>query len=181
VKLTIDNHVKFQLPRNWSVLSDNGVTTLNSIIESAVFNAKDLKFQANLRNDNGETITTVQTYKWNSEFTQDNVSAMTKTDLNGYDKDMHRQMKKEIAQVGGSFSDWLGTKTQRINGLTILSSKYRRVSKHQPQDHFIVQVLRIYSGSESFSFVISYHEESTLPLSILVEKIISTLGCKTCS
>lgn len=175
VEILVDDNVSFQIPRNWVVLSDNKTITLNSIIESAVSVSSKVHFQANLKNDNGSPITTVQIYKWRSDFDQTNVVEMKKNDIDEYDQGIHNQMQSELKQVGGSITNWFGTKKLNINGLVALASEYSRYSKIAPFGHFRVQVLRIYSGEQSFSFVISYHEESSLQLRTIVDKVISTL------
>ena len=127
------------MPSNWLVLSNNKTITLDAFVESVVPNySGNIKFQANLKNDKAQPITTVQVYYWSSEYQQ-----------------------------------------SEINGLDILRSEYRRPTTLL-QGHVRVQILRIYCGLSSFSFVISYHEEEVLPLRPIIDKIISTLRSDVC-
>ena len=180
IEINLNNSISFDIPRNWVVLSDNKTITLNSIIESALPISSSVRFQANLKDDNDSPITTVQIYRWKSEFYQADVDAMGEPDMADYNRQMQSQINKELNAVGGAVSNWQGTRKLHINGLVALASEYSRPSNLAPFGHFRVQVLRIYSGDKSFSFVISYHEETVLPLRILVDKVISTLKCPRC-
>lgn len=60
--------ISFDLPKNWVVLSKNKTITLDAYIEAVLPKANgDVKFQANLKNDYGQPIATVQVYYWNSQ------------------------------------------------------------------------------------------------------------------
>jgi hypothetical protein len=180
IEIQIGEYIIFQIPKSWEVLSDNRIIKLNSFLESILSVPKTVNFQANLKNNNGKAITTVQIYQWESNFDQTDIIEMQKNEIGNYDKVMKEQMMKELVKVGGSISDWHGTKKQKINDLTVLSSEYSRTSEPSLSGHFRVQVLRVFSGSISFSFVISYHENSSTPMRIIVDKIISTLRCPRC-
>jgi hypothetical protein len=180
IKININNNISFDIPRNWVVFSDNKTITLNSIIESALPVSSSVRFQANLKDDKGRPITTVQIYRWKSEFHQTDVNGMGETDIIDYNRQMQNQIGKELNTVGGTVSNWFGSRKLHINDLVVLASEYSRPSNLASFGHFRVQILRIYSGDKSFSFVISYHEETNLPLRILVDKVISTLRCTHC-
>ena len=64
IKIKVNNNVSFQLPRNWVVLSDDNVIILNSLVKStlSVRSNSNIRFQANLTNNKGEPLTTVQVY-----------------------------------------------------------------------------------------------------------------------
>ncbi len=181
IEINVNNNILFDIPRNWVVLSDNKTITLNSIIESVLPISSSVRFQANLKDDNGSPITTVQIYRWKSEFYQADIDAMGESDVSDYNQQMRSQMVKELKAVSGTVSNWHGTRKSRVNDLVILVSEYSRSSNLALFGQFRVQVLRIYSGDKSFSFVISYHEENILPLRVLVDKIITTLRCPHCT
>lgn len=181
IKISINNSIVFDIPRNWIVLSDNKTIILNSIIESVLPVSSSVRFQANLKDDNGRPITTVQIYRWKSEFSQADVNAMSESDISDYNQQMRSQMAKELKAVGGAVSNWHGTKKSHVNDLVVLVSEYSRSSNLALSGQFRVQVLRIYSGDKSFSFVISYHEDNVLPLRVLVDKVIGTLRCPHCT
>ncbi len=180
IEININNSISFHIPRNWTVLSDDKIITLNAIIESALPISTSVRFQANLKDDNGRPITTIQIYRWKSDFYQTDVDAFGELDIVDYNRQMQNQSDKQLNAIGGAISRWHGSKKSQVNGLVVLTSEYSRPSSLAPVGHFRVQVLRIYSGNKSFSFVISYHEENILPLRILVDKVISTLRCAHC-
>lgn len=180
VKVSIENNISLDIPRNWVVLSDNNTITLNAVVESVLSIPASVRFQANLKDDKHRPIATVQIYRWTSELQQVDIDAMDDFDTNNYDRQVQAQMNKELSAVGGAASRWYGTRKIHVNGLVGLVSEYSRLSQLSPYGNFRVQVLRFYSGAKSFSFVVSYHEESALPLRILVDKIISTLICSKC-
>lgn len=182
VEIKLNDGISFQLPRNWVILSDNNTITLNSFIESVLPVSSKVSFQANLKDDMGNPLTNVQIYRWKSKYLQENISSMSKEEIDDYDQLMSNNTQKELRQAGGEFTSWHGTKKLTINGLVVLVSEYSRLTANEkPPGHFRVQVLRIYSGEQSFSFVISYHEETLLPLRVLVDKITSTLRCDRCT
>lgn len=181
IEINVNNSILFDIPRNWIVLSDNKTITLNSIIESVLPVSSSVRFQANLKDDGGRSITTVQVYRWKSEFYQADIDAMGEPDIFDYNQQMRSQTVKELKAVGGTVSNWHGTRKSRVNNLVVLVSEYSRSSDSALFGQFRVQVLRIYSGDKSFSFVISYHEENILPLRMLVDKIITTLRCPHCT
>jgi len=160
IKIKVNNNVSFQLPRNWVVLSDDNVIILNSLVKStlSVRSNSNIKFQANLTNDKGDPLTTVQVYSlhFQDEFSQSRVAEMSEDDLGGYDQMMHEQTAKQVSQLGGAVesalrvTDWFGTRKQYINGLVALTSEYSRSQDFPLVGHFRVQVLRVYSGKHSF-------------------------------
>lgn len=180
VTVELPQNISFQMPLNWVVLSGNKTITLDAFIESVMPNVtSDIKFQANLKNDKAQPIAQAQVYYWNSEFLQSDVKGLSKVDVTTYNRDMRLQMEDELSNAGVRVTSWLGTTRKNINGLTVLISEYSRPSK-LIQGHFRVQVIRVYCGENSFSFVVSYHEEEVLPLRPIVEKVISTLRCGLC-
>ncbi len=180
VEIRIDNDVSFEIPRNWVVLSENRTIDLNSYLKSIFYNPGGVVFQANLKNADGRPITTVQVYRWQSELHQTDISNLSKNDLKIFENGIFNQTKKELSQAGGSISEWYGLKKRVINGLLVLLFEYSRPSILPPFGHFRVQVARVYSGDRSFSFVISYHEETPFPLRNVVNQIITTLRCNGC-
>lgn len=181
IGINVNNDISFDIPRNWVVLSDNKTITLNSIIESILPVTSSVRFQANLKDDNGKPITTVQIYRWSSEFYQADIDSMGESDMSDYNQQMRSQMVKELKAAGGTVSKWHGTRKSYVNDLVVLVSEYSRPSALGLSGQFRVQVLRVYSGDRSFSFVISYHEDNILPLRVLVDKIITTLRCSHCT
>jgi hypothetical protein len=105
---------------------------------------------------------------------------MSEDDLGGYDQMMHEQLARQVSQIGGSITGWFGTRKQYINGLVALTSEYSRSQDFPPVGHARVQIIRVYSGKHSFSFVISYYEEAVPPLRSLVDEVVSTLRCIRC-
>jgi hypothetical protein len=180
VDIKLNDNISFQLPRNWVVISDNGLTRLNSVIKHSIFTISTVRFQANLKNEDGEAVTTLQLYGWDSKSNQNQISKWSQYEVQNYDLSLLNQFQKEAAQVGTTISSWYGTKVVQINGTYALESRYKRPSQFK-NGNFIVHVLRVYAGKNSFSFVISYHEQSTLPLGVLVDEIISTLRCGNCN
>ena len=180
VTIELPQNISFQMPRNWVVLSGNTTITLDAFLESVMPNVtSDIKFQANLKNDSEQPIAQVQIYYWSSEFLQSDVKGLSKVDVVTYNHNIRLQIEDELSDAGVRVTSWLGTTKKNINGLNVLISEYSRPSK-LIQGHFRVQLLRIYCGVGSFSFVVSYHEEEILPLRPIADKIISTLQSDLC-
>ncbi len=120
IKIKVNNNVSFQLPRNWVVLSDGNVIILNSLVKStlSVRSNSNIKFQANLTNNKGEPLTTVQVYSlhFQDEPSQSRFAEMSEDDLGGYDQMIHEKLARQVSQSGGRVTDWYGTRKQYIDG-----------------------------------------------------------------
>ena len=174
----LPQEISFQMPKNWVVLSGNKTITLDAFLESVIPNAiSDIKFQANLKNNKAQPIAQVQVYYWSSEYGQFDIKYFSDADVATYDQDMRVNLTNEVTMFGGEITSWLSK--MNINRLNVLKSEYSRSSK-LISGHFRVQVLRVYCGENSFSFVVSYHEEELLPLRPIINKIVSTLSCTVC-
>jgi hypothetical protein len=180
VKVELPQKISFQMPINWLVLSANKTITVDAFIESVLPKAtSDLKFQANLKNDKAQPITTVQVHFWSSEYQQSDIIEFSEADVVAYNHNMYLKITDELDMFNAQITSWIGTMKENINGLGILRSEYRRISVLL-QGHVRVQILRAYCGQNSFSFVITYHEEEVLPLRPIIDKMISTLRSDVC-
>lgn len=180
VTVQLPQEISFQMPRNWVVLSGNKTITLDAFLESVMPNAiSDIKFQANLKNDRGQPIAQVQVYYWSSEYGQFDIYHFSEVDVATYNRNMRVNLESEVKTFGSKITSWRGSSKKNINQLNVLISEYSRRS-NLISGHFRVQVLRVYCGENSFSFVVSYHEEQIVPLRPIVGKIISTLRCSLC-
>lgn len=180
VTVQLPQEISFQMPRNWVVLSGNKTITLDAFLESVIPNViSDIKFQANLKNDKAQPIAQVQVYYWSSEYGQFDIKYFSDADVATYDQNMRVNLTNELTIFGGEITTWLGSSKMNINRLNVLKSEYSRPSK-LISGHFRVQVLRVYCEENTFSFVVSYHEEELVPLRPIIDKIISTLRCNHC-
>jgi len=85
VEIQIDEYITFQTPKSWEVLSENNTIKLNSFLGSILCVQSDVRFQANLKNEDGKVIATVQIYKWKSDFDQTYITGIPKNEIDQYE------------------------------------------------------------------------------------------------
>ena len=180
LNLQFPTGVSFDLPKNWGVLSRNKTITLDAYIEAVLpSTVSEIKFQANLKDDYGQPIATVQVYYWNSQTSQSDVERFTTFDVAEYNDAMREQMYSQLQNIGSKVVSWNGTQRHTLGGLSILTSEYIRPSL-LIKGHFNVRVSRVYCGDNSISFVSSYHVEQILNLRPLMDRVLSSLKHSNC-
>ena len=180
VNVELPQNISFQMPRNWVVSSGTEMISLEAFFKSLMpQSTNDMSFQATLKNEKTQSIARLQVHYWKSEKRQMDIMGLLDFDLAAYNNSMRNQMTVQLHRVGSRMTSWRGTTKENINGLNVLISEYSRTSQ-SIAGHFRVQVLRIYCGLNSFSLLVSYHEEAILPLRPTVNKIISTLESDSC-
>ena len=172
--------VSFDLPKNWTVISKNKTVTLDAYIEAVLPRAKgDVKFQANLKNDYGQAIATVQLYYWNSQTSQSDVEDVTAFDVAEYNDAMREQMQSQLRTIGSEVLSWSGTQKHSLGRLSVLTSEYVRPSS-LIAGHFNVRVSRVYCGDSSISFASSYHLGQPLSLRPIMDRVLASLKNTDC-
>ena len=180
LNLQFPTGVSFDLPKNWVVLSRNKTITLDAYIEAVLpSTVSEIKFQANLKDDYGQPIATVQVYYWNSQTSQSDVEGFTTFDVAEYNDAMREQMYSQLQNIGSKVVSWNGTQRHTLGGLSILTSEYIRPSL-LIKGHFNVRVSRVYCGDNSISFVSSYHVEQIMNLRPLMDRVLSSLKHSNC-
>jgi len=172
--------ISFDLPKNWVVLSKNKTITLDAYIEAVLPKANgDVKFQANLKNDYGQPIATVQVYYWSSQTSQSDVEDFTTFDVTEYNDAMQEQMQSQLRAIGSEVLSWGGTQKYSLGRLSVLTSEYVRPSS-LIAGNFHVRVSRVYCGDNSISFVSSYHLGQPLSLRPIMDRVLASLKYSNC-
>lgn len=180
VRISLPNGVTIDLPRNWSVMSDNRRITLDTWRESVLEAHKlsdeksDYPFAANYYDDNGNTAGTfgIRFYP-NIEVTELETIAGGATFIKHIDESVKENYKKGLEAGGGKLVVWLGTATKSINGSMYFISKNRTLSPKG--DGFRGTLVRYLNAGKSFTIIISYREDQELYLSPICDKIINSI------
>ena len=176
--IRLANGVTVELPRNWVVLSDNQLVTLDSYVEAirtmagASDPSSDLNFAANYYDEQGKTaaIFNIRYYP-NQKVTQVDSRLATAADTKEIDDALRTEMSTAMKQFGIRILSWLGTKKQSINGLTAFVTEYRRAAMREGAP-FRVRLVRVLSAERSFTVTVSYREDQELFLRPICDRVI---------
>lgn len=179
--IRLANGVTVELPRNWTVLSDNQRITLDSYVQIIVERAKgpdlssDLNFAANYYDEHGRTagIFNIRYYPGQTA-TQNESRASTATDTQELDNTLRAQILEVSQQTGMQMLSWKGTAKQSINGSIAFVTEYRRASL-QGGAPFRVRLVRVLAGSRSFTVTISYREDQEFFLKPICDRVIQSI------
>jgi len=181
VPIRLPNGVQIELPRNWTVLSDNKLITIDSAVQSRMeLNnlldvSHDLNFGASHLNDKGnvDALMNVRYYP-KQEATQADARAIGQFDINELDSAIRQGIFKAGEISGFSVLDWNGTNNQVINGTTVFITEYKR-SPIKENGNVTVRLVRVFNGVKSLTLTISYHEDQEYLLRPICDRIISSL------
>jgi len=171
--------VSIDLPINWQVISNNQRITLDAYVET-LFEPldSDLPFAANYYNDNSvvEALVNIRYYPW-IEATQEDVIFATPEEVQSVDDELYKGMLLAMKQIGGKILSWNGTKKDRINGIAVLVTDYRRYSGIT-KSNARVRLVRVLNGHQSFTLTVSYNDaiQSSFMLKGITNRIIESLS-----
>lgn len=181
IPIRLPHDVQIELPRNWSVLSENKLITLDSAVQSRLelggmldF-SHDLNFGANHYNDAGnvDALMNVRYYQ-NLEVLQTDARAAGQSDILELDSVLREAMVKASRISDFSVIAWNGTSKQVINGVTAFVTEYKR-SPLKNGSNVIVRLVRVFNGGKSITLTVSYHEDQEYLLRPICDRIISSL------
>ena len=171
--------VSIDLPINWQVISNNQRITLDAYVET-LFEPldSDLPFAANYYNDNSvvEALVNIRYYPW-IEATQEDVIFATPEEVQSVDDELYKGMLLAMKQIDGKILSWNGTEKDRINGIAVLVTDYRRYSGIT-KSNARVRLVRVLNGHQSFTLTVSYHDtiQSSFMLKGITNRIIESLS-----
>ncbi|MBT6048897.1 MAG: hypothetical protein HOG49_19035 [Candidatus Scalindua sp.] len=180
VKISLPKGVSIELPKDWIVLSEDQRITIDTIAESGLDLAGiehenlDMPFSANYYK-NGKTVGIIQIrYYPNLDLTQNDSRQATLRDINELNTTLKENAVKSLPAIGMSVLSWTGTKKTIINGITAFVTEYHRKGI-KGSGAFRVRLIRVYAVDRSFTLIVSYDEEESLPLEIITDRIICSL------
>ena len=177
--ISLPKGVSIDLPINWQVISNNQRITLDAYVET-LFEPldSDLPFAANYYNDNSvvEALVNIRYYPW-IEATQEDVIFATPEEVQSVDDELYKGMLLAMKQIDGKILSWNGTEKDRINGIAVLVTDYRRYSGIT-KSNARVRLVRVLNGHQSFTLTVSYHDtiQSSFMLKGITNRIIESLS-----
>lgn len=181
VPIRLPHGVQIELPRNWTVLSENKLVTIDSAVQSrmelnqSLDVSHNLNFGASHYNDEGNVDALINVrYYPKLEVSQADVRAAGQSDIRELDSVIRQEIFKAGQVSGFSVLNWNGTNIQVVNGIAVFITEYKR-SPIKENGNVKVRLVRVLNGSQSFTITISYHEDQEYLLRPICDRIISTL------
>lgn len=179
--VSLPKGVSIELPKNWVVLSNNQLVTLDTSVESRLDlsgvqqQASLLPFAANCLDDRGNTIGILNIrYYPQLDVTQADAQSFTEQDLIELDNTLRDNATKEMKIFGMSLVAWKGTIKENINGIIAFITEYYRASANKPGE-FRVRLIRVFAGDRSFTLTVSYLQTAADILQPTTDRIIGSL------
>lgn len=183
VKITLPQSITFELPKNWTILSDNQRISIDSAVEAGLdlseieSTISNYVFASNLYNDLDRTIGILNfRFYPDQELTQEDIEDLSEEDILFIDNTIKDNILKVFMSSNGEMelTNWIGTKLIKVNGINTILTSYRR-SSLLGDGEFIVKLVRIINGSNSFTLTVSYLDSEEIMLKPITNKIINSL------
>jgi hypothetical protein len=181
VLVSLPKGVTVELPRNWSVLSNNQRITIDSYVQAkrelsgAIDPSSDLGFAANYYDELGKTavIFNIRYYP-EQTVTQTMSRAATTSDTKDIDDAIHSGVVESQQQFGVQLLSWSGTTKQAINGTVAFVTEYRRAG-YRDSAPFRVRLVRVLNAGRSFTVTVSYREDQEHLLEPICDRVIQSI------
>ena len=109
------------------------------------------------------------------DLTQADARSATAQDVRELDMALREAMATGAKTVGMSPPLWVGTHKSSINGITVFITEYLRKAL-KGSGEVRVRLVRVFSGSKSFTLTVSYHEGMSMFLKPITDQIIRSLS-----
>jgi hypothetical protein len=181
VPIRLPHGVQIVLPKNWKILSENQLITIDSAVQSTneragIFDASsDFNFGANYYDEAGKTAAIMNVrYYPDLDISQLDARAAGSSDIRELDAALQESLVKAGQIFGFSVLVWNGTTKQVFNGITAFVTEYKR-SPLNNNGNFKVRLVRVFNGGKSFTMTVSYRENQEFLLRPICDHIISSL------
>lgn len=184
VSVSLPKDVTVEIPKNWSVLSNNQRITLDSWVQAKrelsgnSDQSSELSFAANYYDDQG-TIAAMFNIRYYPEMkaTQDESRSATAADTKTLDDALQGQVVSALNQFGMRVLKWMGTTKQSINGIVAFVTEYRRTGTREGTP-FRVRLVKVANASRSFTITVSYREDQEDLLRAICDRVIQSIQTK---
>jgi hypothetical protein len=173
--------ITVELPKNWTVLSNNQRITIDSWVQAKtelgglVVTSSDLSFASNYYDDKGKTVAMFNIrYYPDITINQPEISSASAADIKELDKSLRDVVTATQKQTGLKILSWMGTTKQNINGIVAFVTEYRRAGIYGGSP-FRVRLVRVLSSGRSFTITISYREDQGYLLRAICDRVISSI------
>lgn len=180
-RVNLTKGVTVDLPKNWSVMSDNKRITLDTWRESVLEanelsdEENDLPFAANYYDDQGNTMGSfsIRFYPKLVDAQSEAVAAGGMEFIKELDSGLRQNFTSGLEAAGGKMVEWLGTATKSINGSVYFISENRQLTPRG--DIFRGILVRYLNAGKSFTIIISYRENEEYFLRPICDRIIGSI------
>ena len=173
--------VMLELPGDWTVVEggprDRPETRVRSLARSGgdVDATSQRRFAADDYDDAGRVAARIEVrYDPGRSVSQAEVEDATDYEISRVDKAMRAAVEKSATRLGVSVLEWKGTERRDLHGTTGFVSEYRR-SPWRDNGVFVVKMLRVLDGPQSFTVTLSYREDEGARLRPLCERILASV------
>jgi len=172
--INVAPNVSICLKNGWQPILGGKLTTLDAFGSGGkLLDFTKLSFAANLYGTDNAVAAMLNIRRYPSEtITQADVLSFTTTSDEAYesvselDLALQEVIKTELPKRGIKILGWLGTVLNRLDGKTVFTTTYRRLSA-ATKTVFVVSLVRYFNGPESFTLTLSHRE--SLGAGILTE------------
>jgi len=181
VTISLPNGFSIAIPRNWAVLSNDEMITLDTTVESKLDlsnlpkMASGLGFVAGYSADTGDRAKVNVRYYPDMKVTQDVVRQANPEDIRQFDNTLKQSIYGAAKIAGATILSWSGTRKQTFGEHIALVTEYRRPPNSGEQGSFNVRLIRILDGSRSVTLTVSYNEVYAVIFKPICDRIISSL------
>lgn len=182
VPIRLPKGIYTEIPKNWTILTNNQRITLDTFVQSKLESngvldvTHDLNFAANYYDDYGKTAAVFNIrYYPDLTLTQNDAMSASSTETKELDDALKNEMIPSMQKMGMSVLAWLGTQKQSINGMTAFVTEYRRAAIKNDGSPVRVRLVRVFNVDKSFTITISYHEDQEFILRPICNMIIKSI------
>ena len=174
--------ITVELPKNWTVLSDNQRINIASWAQAKaelgglVVASSDLAFASNYYDEQNNTAAMFNIrYYPDLTITQSDSWTFSAADIKELDKSLCDMALSTQKALGYRIFNWMGTKRQNINGIVAFVTEYRRSSMVSGGSPFRVRLVRVFSSDRSLTITISYQEDQEYFLRPICDRVIHSI------
>jgi hypothetical protein len=176
-RVQVGNGVSIELPRNWSIISDNTRITVDAAVEAqgAKVVRSNLPFAANLYNDSGRTVAilNVRFYPDNN-LTQKDCRVMTEAGLAELDKVSRPSFESSLKSASITNPIFEKTVIGNISGVCVLRQS-EAFDMPPDKSRFKQFRTRFWNAPNSFTVTMGYHTAAEPLVGPIVQRVIASI------
>lgn len=181
VIVKLPQNIEVELPKNWTTLSNNQLTTLSASATARVRSVSmldatsNLKFASTLYDDAGQpqALFNIRYYP-QLDLSQYDAKSATTQDIQELDNGLREALEKSGQISGFTILKWFGTSRVIINGTYFFITEYER-SPVNNNGNFRVRLIRAFDGNSSFTVTVSYRSDDEYILRPICDYIIESI------
>ena len=177
VRVPLGRGASIEMPKNWDVLSDSHLVTVEAFVEAKGFRQTEstLAFSAKLFDDQGKTMALLEARFYpENKFVQAQAKQLTKADIETIDVEVRRAAEASLKTMGVQLTQWYGSKVQAINGLHVYVHEQQH-SGAAETGPIRMRGLRVWASPRSFTVTLSYRERQAALLRPIIDRMASSL------